>query len=196
LAAGSCACVVVTPAKLSPKVTLAHYTLHIENGNLSLLALLDLSSAFDTVDHEILFRRLEVSYDLQGSSLSWSTSYLNVCMWFIHCRASRSNPALLSCGVPQGSVLEPILFVLYTADLVRLIENFGLHPHIYADDTQVYGFVVPTQAVHLRKQMSSCIDSVAEWLRANRLQLNAAKTGFLWRSSGGSDPVDPDSRWD
>ena len=88
------------------------------------------------------------------------------------------------------------MFVLYTADLVRLIENFGLHPHIYADDTQVYGFVVPTQAVHLRKQMSSWIDSVAEWLRANRLQLNAAKTGFLWRSSGGSDPVDPDSRWD
>ena len=60
-----------------------------------LLALLDLSSAFDTVDHEILLRRLEVSYGLQGTALSWFTSYLNGRTWFIRCRASRSNPALL-----------------------------------------------------------------------------------------------------
>jgi len=73
----------------------------IDNGNLSLLALLDLSSAFDTVDHEILLRRLEVSYGLQGTALSWFTSYLNGRTWFIRCRASRSNPALLGCGVPQ-----------------------------------------------------------------------------------------------
>ena len=64
----------------------------IDNGNLSLLALLDLSSAFDTVDHEILLRRLD---GLQGTALSWFTSYLNSRMWFIRCRASRSNPALL-----------------------------------------------------------------------------------------------------
>ena len=118
------------------------------------MVLLDLSSAFDTVDHEILLRRLDVSYGLQGTALSWFTSYLNGRMWFIRCRASRSNPALyVGCGIPQGSVLGPILFVHYsTADLVQLIENFGLHPHLYADDTQVYGFVVPTQAVHLQQQ--------------------------------------------
>ena len=97
--------------------------------------MLDLSTAFDTADHEIPLRRLEVSYGLRGTALSWFTSYFNGRMWFIRCRASRSNPALLRCGVPQGSVLWPILFVLYTADLVRLIENFGLHPHLYADDT-------------------------------------------------------------
>jgi len=124
----------------------------IDNFNLSLLALLDLSSAFDTVDHKILLRRLEVSHGVQGTALSWFTSYFNGRTWFIRCRASRSNPALLGCGVPQGSVLWPILFVLYTADLVRLIENFGLHPHLYVNDTQVYGFVVPTQAVHLQQQ--------------------------------------------
>ena len=67
----------------------------IDNGNLRLLVLLDLSSAFDTVDHEILLRRLEVSYGLQDTALSWFTSYLNGRTWFIRCRASRSNPALL-----------------------------------------------------------------------------------------------------
>ena len=63
----------------------------IDNGNLSLLAPLDLSSAFGTVDHEILHCRLEVSYGLQGTALSWFTSYLNGRTWFIRCRASRSN---------------------------------------------------------------------------------------------------------
>jgi len=99
-----------------------------DNDNLSLLALLDLSSAIDTVDHEILLRRLEVSCGLQGTY--WFTSYLNARTWFSRCRASRSNPTLSGSGVPQGSVLGLILFVLYTADLVRLIESFGLHPYL------------------------------------------------------------------
>ena len=151
----------------------------VDSGNLSLLALLDLSSAFDTVDHSILLHRLDRTYGLKGTTLSWFASYLDSRTWYIRCRASRSRPTLLKCGVPQGSVLGPILFLLYTADLVGLIESFGLSPHLYADDTQVYGYTIPSAAMHLQESLSTCIDRVAEWLRSSRLQLNEAKTEFF-----------------
>ena len=77
-------------------------------------------------------------------------------------------------------MLGPILFVLYTADLVQLIETFGLSPHLYADDTQVYGSCAPTTVALLASQISECVDAVAAWMKSNKLQLNPAKTEVLW----------------
>src|SRR5664279_1279937 len=155
----------------------------IDSGNLAILTLLDLSAAFDTVDHSTLLRRLDASYGLGGAVFSWFASYLGGRTQFVRCGIRRSRLALVMCGVPQGSVLGPILFLLYTADLLRLIESHGLHPHLYADDTQIYGFCSPNATAELQCRLSVCVGDVASWMRANRLQLNAAKTELLWCSS-------------
>ena len=84
--------------------------------------------------------------------------------------------------MPQGSVLGPILFVLYTVDLLRVI-NYGLSTHMYADDTQVYGFCRPTAATTLTANIIDCVEAATSWMRSNRLQPNPDKTEFLWCAS-------------
>jgi hypothetical protein len=104
----------------------------IDDGNLSALVLLDLSAAFDTVGHHILLRRLKTCYRLEGMVLQWFESYLANRRQYVRTGSSTSSPSSILCGVPQGSVLGPILFLLYVADLLPLIESHGLRPHMYA----------------------------------------------------------------
>ena len=147
-----------------------------DTGNLAVLTLLDLSAAFDTVDHATLLRRLSVTYGLDSAVMSWFLYYLSGRTQFVRCGSSKSASSTLSCGVPQSSVLGPILFLLYTADLLGLIEQHDLIPHLYADDTQICGNSPPSNVLQLQERVSGCVDDVAKWMQSNRLQLNTAKT--------------------
>ena len=100
--------------------------------------------------------------------------------------SARSTTVHLTCSVPQGSVLGPILFIMYTVDLVFLVEQHGLSAHLYADDTQIYGFCPPSGVSVLLPQITTCVCAVADWMQANRLQLNCDKTDFLWLTTSRS----------
>ena len=90
------------------------------------------------------------------------------------------NKASVRFGIPQGSVLGPVLYVLYTADVARIVESFGLQVHLYADDTQIYGSSSVSGSVELAELLLLVIDRVNEWMSSNRLRLNPDKTEFIW----------------
>ena len=97
---------------------MADILLALDHGDIAFLTLLDLSAAFDTVDHATLLKRMEISYGLKGRLLSWFRSYLTGRKQSVQFNYARSLPTLVLFGVPQGSVLGPIIFLLYTADPV------------------------------------------------------------------------------
>ena len=151
----------------------------VDQGEVAALVLLDLSAAFDTVDHNILLRRLRSTYGFNGAVLKWFQSYLHGRSHYVRRGSSRLASTLLFCGIPQGLVLGPILFILYTADLIPLIDQHSLHGHLYADDTQTYGSCNPDDVQDFEQRISACVDDVALWMKSNRLQLNTDKTEVL-----------------
>ena len=155
----------------------------IDGGDVAVLALLDLSAAFDTVDHVILLCRLQESYGIADAALNWFTSYLAGRTQHVRYSSACSDPTTVLYGVPQGSVLGPLLFLLYTADLLTLVDECGLIIHMYADDDQLYGSCRPGDVDTLTTLLLSCVTKVSEWMRSNRLQFNAAKTEVMWCTS-------------
>ena len=99
------------------------------------------------------------------------------------CSTRRLSLQAVSHHLPQGSVLGPILFLLYTADLARLVATHGLRAHLYADDRQVYGFCRTDGTALLQDRFSTCVGDISAWMRSNRLQLNTTKTEVMWCAS-------------
>ena len=110
----------------------------MDDGNISVLVLLNLSAAFDTIDHEILLHRLHNVFGFEDTVLSWFQLYLENQTQTVAVHAKHSTPAPLCYGVSQGSVLGPILFILYTQPISNVIKQYPVFHQMYADDTQIY----------------------------------------------------------
>ena len=150
----------------------------IDNKEITVLVLLDLSSAFDTVDHAILLNRLK-NIGITGLVHDWFNSYLSGRTQAVFLDGFISDSVNLTCGVPQGSVLGPILFNIYTQPLGEIARKHGMKYHFYADDTQLYtSFSVSDSSTSI-ELISNCIADIRSWMQSNLLKLNETKTEVI-----------------
>uniref|UniRef100_A0AAR2K341 Reverse transcriptase domain-containing protein n=1 Tax=Pygocentrus nattereri TaxID=42514 RepID=A0AAR2K341_PYGNA len=153
-----------------------------DQGMLNVLILLDLTAAFDTVCHNLLLPRLETLIGISGTALSWFKSYLSDRQQFVSIGGYKSDLCALSRGVPQGSVLGPLLFILYMLPLGNIIRRHGLQFHCFADDVQIYVYSKPSHTCP-PAVLSDCLLDVRAWLVENFLSLNGTKTEAILISS-------------
>jgi hypothetical protein len=144
----------------------------------SVLILLDLSAAFDTVNHKLLISTL-AEMGISGTALSWFVSYLTDRSYQVSWKGSVSAPRPLSTGVPQGSVLGPLLFSMYTKSLGSVIHSHGFSYHSYADDTQLF-LSFPPSTPQVKERISACLTDISEWMATHHLKLNLDKTELLF----------------
>ena len=151
----------------------------LDNGNICILTLLDLSAAFDTIDHGILLSRLHTSFGISGTVYKWFESYLSNRTNRVKILDKYSDTTVLQYGVPQGSVLGPVLFTLYTEPLSDIIKLFEYLYHFYADDSQLYKSFPVKNLLNEVHRTEECINHVQIWMNDNMLGLNGPKTEYM-----------------
>jgi len=146
------------------------------------LVLLNLSVAFNTIYPEITCSRLERPLGLSGKPLAWFRSYLAARTQCVSVEEALSEVLCLLFGVPQGSVLGPVLFITYTMPLSRIAQIYGIQIHMYADDTQLYESYDVTdmeQRQEVTERLENYISDIQSWMATNKLQLNSNTTELL-----------------
>ena len=144
------------------------------------IVFLDFSAAFDTIDHNILIKRLEYDYGIKDKALSWISSYLLNRYYRVKVNNTISDPMRLSFGVPQGSILGPIFFSLYIPDIKKIAHSYNLDIHFYADDVQLY---LKCNNNTDFTDLIKCLEEIQVWTNNNYLKLNQQKTKILALSS-------------
>ena len=156
--------------------------MNMDAQRVALLVLLDLSAAFDTVDHEVLLNRLRSSFGIRGTALRWFASYLSNRWQRVSFNQEVSERFDLTCRVPQGSCLGPLLFTIYASKIFEIIKEYLPQAHAYADDTQLYlssKADSSTAKNDAMKAMENCITAIRAWMIEDKLRLNDSKTEFM-----------------
>ena len=151
----------------------------MDKGEDTALTLLDLSATFDTIDHATLPDRLSDWYGISGQAQIWFSSYLQNRLQSLKIKDTFSDKVTLSYGVPQGSVVGPVLFTLYTTPLSAIISSFDINHHLYADDIQIYMSISVSNAKESLEKLQHCLIGVSAWMTGSKLKLNPSKTEFL-----------------
>ena len=154
--------------------------MNMKKQHLTLFVLLDFSATFDTVDHVILLNRLNSNFCISGRVLSWFRSYLYNRSQSVSVNGETSRSFDVKHGVPQGSCLGPLLFILYVSKLFSIVERHLPEVHAYADDTQLYIAFKPEpeHATNAVAAMQACISDIRKWMLMDKLMLNDEKTEF------------------
>ena len=150
-----------------------------DNRRITILALIDLSSAFDTLNHQLIIRRLEI-IGLAGTALKWFSSFLSDRTFEIKINNTRSKICQLKYGVPQGSVLGPIIFNICIDLIHEILLKHNIKYHMYADDLQIY---METDRIEnlpsVINKMNTCLNEIKHWYSSNSLSINMSKTELL-----------------
>ena len=154
----------------------------LDRNHAMMFVMLNLSAAFDTIDHAHLFKLLQDEYGVRGTALAWFRTYMEDRTYRVQIDSTTSEHIPLQCGVPQGSVLGPVIFTLYTTTMQRIFRRHGVHYHKYADDIQLYAYynpAVPGDQAETVRQLRDCIREVRRWMTLRMLKLNDDKTEMI-----------------
>ena len=143
------------------------------------LVLLDLSAAFDTIDHTVFLQRLEGECGVAGDALKWMESYLSDRHQCVKINSTLSDNRNILFGFPQGSLIGPFGFKIYTKPLTEIAKRHNIKIHLYADDTQLYTSFDPNHSEEAMNRLESCIEDIRNWMSKNFLKLNEKKTEFI-----------------
>ena len=146
----------------------------LDSGRAVVGCYIDMKKAFDTVNHRILINKLQL-YGIRGHILDWFRSYLQNRKQYIHIDDTNSNLGSISCGVPQWSILGPLLFILYINDISNI--SHLMHTILFADDTTI--LIESDHVSTALKLMNKELQKLNTWLTANKLSLNISKTHYM-----------------